>query len=67
MERGHQVLNPVELLGSIDFSHEQCMEIDIAALKQCDGVYFLKGWEASEGARKEKESAEMYHIPIWYD
>lgn len=63
---GHEPVSPVDMLSGIHFDYEQYMAIDLAAVRQCDGVYMLKGWESSEGAKREKECADAYHIPVFY-
>ena len=33
------------------------MSVDIAAVRSCDAIYMLKGWEHSRGAKKELDEA----------
>ena len=47
-------------------TREFCLDIDFAALKKCDVVYFLTNWQDSVGARKEHCIAQAYDIPIIY-
>ena len=36
----------------------QCvMDADLAAVRSCDAIYLLRGWESSRGARKELAEA----------
>ena len=34
----------------------------LEVMSQCDGVYFMKGWENARGCRIEREAAEKYGI-----
>jgi hypothetical protein len=40
------------------------MERDIAALLRCDGIFMLKNWGDSKGARLEYTVAKELNIPI---
>ena len=42
-------------------------ELDIRLLKGCDGIYMLRGWQASEGAREERDAAREMGLPLFYD
>ena len=42
-------------------------ELDIRLLQGCDGIYMIRGWQGSEGARREKEEAERMGLPVFYD
>ncbi len=49
--------------------YEACMARDEAAIKTCQAMCFLPGWETSKGAQREKQTAEelgleMYRV-IW--
>ena len=59
MMHGYEVVNPAQLCLSLpqSFTHEQYMDICMAALKACDGIYLLKGWQSSKGAKIEAEYA----------
>ncbi len=39
---------------------------DLVLLQKCDCVLMLQGWEQSNGARTEKEFAELNRIPVFY-
>ena len=49
------------------FSLDQCIERDTAAIKRCDGIYMLKGWEHSIGARAEHALAEWLRLHIFFE
>lgn len=40
------------------FDFESCVDRDIKAVRMCDAIYMLEGWEESVGARAEKSLAE---------
>jgi hypothetical protein len=43
-----------------------CMKLDIPALLNCDGIYLLRGWENSRGARLEKLIADGLDMLVLY-
>ena len=49
-----------------DFDFAGCIERDIEAVKKCDAIYLLKGWENSVGANAEKALAEWVGKKIVY-
>lgn len=62
--------DPVELPDSYDwnmvppdFDMHAAITRDINALRQCDAIYMLPGWEQSTGARAEKAIADWCGIP----
>lgn len=54
--QGHIVLNPAKLPDGM--TKQQYMLINIAQITAADVVYFLPGWQASEGARLEHAYCE---------
>ena len=40
------------------------MQADIAALRSCDAIYLLRGWETSRGAKKELAEAIAHGLTI---
>jgi len=56
-EAGWHVVNPANfdaVFGKADGKLlDACMEAELAAIPHLDAIYLLKGWERSEGARKE--------------
>jgi len=40
-----------------DNEYEAAMARDLAAIEKCDGIYLLRGWERSQGARREVAKA----------
>ena len=40
------------------------MDADLAAVRSCDAIYLLKGWENSRGAKKELAEAIMCGLEI---
>lgn len=56
--KGHIVLNPARHPLGLD--REYYMSHAYIDIDHCDAVYFLDGWERSEGARMEKEYAQNH-------
>ena len=53
-------VNPAKmqaLLPEEETTHDEYMVVSLAELSICDGVYMLKGWKKSKGARIEMEAA----------
>ena len=43
------------------------MEIDLAILERCDGIFMLKGWKKSKGAKEEHTLAIQLGLTIEYE
>ena len=61
VKRGYKVCNPTKLLPS---KHLWVLLYDLWHLMQCDGIYMIKGWECSNGARLEKSFADIFGLKI---
>jgi hypothetical protein len=53
-------------LDIIGFSLNEAIDRDVAALKKCDAIYMLNGWENSRGAKAEKALAEWLGLQVEY-
>lgn len=53
-------------LNKCDFSLMDAIDRDVAALKKCDAIYMLRGWEQSTGAKAEKALAEWMRLEVVY-
>jgi len=62
---GHAVMNPALLCRG--FEYEEYMKVCFSMLDVCDSVYFLKGWETSDGAKREHQRALMTGKEIFYE
>ena len=63
---GFNVINPAGLQDNVavgDFSHYDYMNICVALIELTDCVYFLDGWENSDGSRDEFNYACKIGIP----
>ena len=49
-----------------DFDFAGCVERDIDAIKTCDAIYMLDGWEHSVGAKAELALAQWLGLEILY-
>ena len=49
------------------FSLQETIDRDLKALKECDAIFMLEGWENSRGARAEKALAEWMGLIVTYD
>ena len=43
---------------------QSVMDAELAALRSCDAIYMLRGWENSRGARKELAEAIAHGLSI---
>jgi hypothetical protein len=54
-------------LNKCEFSLTDAIDRDIAAIKKCDAIYMLRGWESSSGAKAEKALAEWMRLEVLYE
>ena len=70
VKRGYKVCNPTKLLPSKHLwvfniiGYNLTLLYDLWHLMQCDGIYMIKGWECSNGARLEKSFADIFGLKI---
>ena len=43
---------------------ESVMDADLAAVRSCDAIYLLRGWESSRGAKKELSEAIAHGLTV---
>lgn len=43
---------------------ESIMDADLAAVRSCDAIYLLRGWETSRGAKKELAEALAHGLQV---
>lgn len=63
---GFSPLSPMDLPHDHDHSWKSYMREDLAALKTCQGVYMLRNWSDSRGARLEEWFARRYGKTLYY-
>lgn len=68
---GYVPISPLEVCmdaGLVEGQHswKEFMQHDIRALIVCDGVYMLRGWEDSRGARIEQFLANALDLLVLY-
>ena len=62
--------NPLSNIESVEAYHrrrtlaESVMSADLAAVRSCDAIYLLRGWEQSRGAKKELHEAIAHGLRI---
>ena len=54
-------------MSEVPFSIEECFERDIEAVRNCDAIYMLKGWQQSIGAQAEYWCAKWLHKDIYME
>lgn len=64
---GFSVFNPARVNAELpeNLEHEECMEMSMAMLGMCDGIYMLNGWRDSRGACREYGYAMGKGLKIW--
>lgn len=53
-------------LKKANFNLNDAIDRDVEALKRCDAIYMLQGWENSKGANAEKALAEWMGLDVLY-
>lgn len=70
--KGFNVVLPIDIADggpgeySQFFSYEQFIHVDYALIDVCDGIYMLKDWQQSKGARMELQYACDHRKEIMY-
>lgn len=60
-------INPMKIKHKENATWEDYMKEDIGALLECDGIFMLKNWSDSRGARVEYAIARELKLPIFYE
>ena len=63
--QGFEVVNPAELCADLDGDWSACMARTLPAVRGCDAIAMLYGWQNSKGARLEQEAAAARGIPTY--
>jgi hypothetical protein len=66
---GYVPVSPIEVVtaaGAKEGDWLPCMKADIRALLECDGVYCLRDWHQSRGARIEHFLADALGLIVLY-
>ena len=64
--QGFDTVNPMKLKHDHDKAWSDYMREDIKALCECDGIYMLKNWKDSKGARLERKVAVRIGMRLMY-
>lgn len=62
---GYQVVNPVDLNPDPNADWLDCIAVDLTAMRPCDGIALLPGWERSFGAQIEHLAAQKLGLSIF--
>ena len=66
-DRGYTVVNPAEINPDLNADWFDCIIEDIKAMKDCDAIYHLYGWEKSPGAQIEHWVAQKQMMTNLYE
>ena len=62
---GYETVNPVDLNPDPNADWLDCITVDLLALRPCDGIALLPGWERSFGAQIERLAAQRLGLSIF--
>ena len=65
--KGFAPVNPFKNGVSPDAHWREHMRTDIGLLLGCDGIYMLRGWELSKGAKLELDVASSCGIEVLFE
>ena len=64
-ESFEELYDPAYFESAVRPSLAQCvMSADLAAVRSCDAIYLLRGWEKSRGAKKELAEALAHGLQV---
>lgn len=55
---------PFEVVKGTPRIAQSIMDADLAAVRSCDAIYLLRGWESSRGAKKELAEALAHGLTV---
>lgn len=63
------IINPAKVNSSlpVDFQHDDYMEVCYRLLDLSNSIYLMKGWQESEGCRKELCYAKLLGLGVYYE
>lgn len=64
---GLETVNPARLDLGNTATWEDYMKQDVKLLADCDGIFMIKGWRRSKGARLERYLAKKLNLIIMYE
>ena len=64
---GYEAINPLEVVNDFNCSWQYAMQKCIAALRECEAVYFLPCYKRSKGAQIELNFAHNHNINVYTD
>jgi hypothetical protein len=71
LNNGFCIINPVGNAHSvaryINLPHDQWVAMDLELLSRCDCAIFARGWEKSQGCRREHAFALSKNIKVYYE
>ena len=66
-DMGFSVVNPVtEGLAGNGVTYKEFIDDDLKLLSECEGIFMMKGWQRSNGARLEHQYAKTTGMWIRY-
>ena len=66
-DMGYETVNPVTKVGDDPgMTYKECIDKDMRLLAECEGIFMLKGWQRSNGARLEHTYAKTTGMWIRY-
>ena len=66
-EKGYNVFNPMNNNLKPDTEHWEYMKYDLRNLLSCDCVFFMKGFEKSQGCMVELQVATACNLEIFFE
>lgn len=68
-EKGFSVINPARVNGELpaDTTYEEYMRMSFVMLDMADGIYMLRNWKESKGAKREYAKAKKDGKLICYE
>ena len=68
-KKGYVVINPAKVNAQLPLqtSYDEYMKMSFCMLDMCMGIYMMKGWEDSKGAKMEHQRAREDGKIIFYE